>query len=268
VSPRETAIAAARAAGDVLRRHYGALLNVDERKRRDLKLEVDRLAEQAIVETIRRAHPEHRILAEEGGQYPGAGEHVWICDPLDGTVNFFHGLPYFCTAVACHRAPAGPVPAAFPRGIEALGQPVVGVVYMPLLDELFVGAPGEAATCNGRPIHVSRVTALEECIVVAGCGSKEENIRRMQEVQALLLTRVRKTRCLGAANYDFANVACGRLSAFYERGLKSWDVAAGRIILESAGGVLSAREYAANEWEILASGPGVHAELRKLLGSP
>ncbi len=133
-----TAVRAALAAGRIQREHYGTLLKVDATKRNDIKLEVDRLCEDAIRDEIRTAHPAHALLAEESGSTQGADAYRWIVDPLDGTVNFFYGIPYFCTCVACYRRPVGRAHAPEGRGreerasgagpAEALGEPVVGVV--------------------------------------------------------------------------------------------------------------------------------------------
>jgi myo-inositol-1(or 4)-monophosphatase len=259
----ETAIAAARRAGAVQREHYGSLLRVDAARANDIKLEVDRLCEGAILETIRAAFPDHAILAEESGQSAGDGDHWWIVDPLDGTVNYFYGLPYFCTCVACYRRPTEAEAGA--TGLDALGEPVAGVIYAPLTDELFAAERGKGATRNGEPLQTRPMAALAEAIVATGFGSTDENIRRMLAASTGLVRKVRKLRCMGSAGLDLAGVAAGRLSGYYERGIRSWDIAAGRIILEEAGARITATQYAPHAWDVTASAAPIHDTLRASL---
>lgn len=257
------AVDAAQAAGEILRRHAGGPLNVDGRYTRDLKLEVDRLCEEAIVGRIRESFPDHAILAEEGGASETGAGYRWIIDPLDGTVNYYYGLPYYCTSVACF-ATSGPG-LAMGGDVPSLGRPVVGVVYAPPTDELFVGAAGEGATCNGQPISASRETDLAEIGFELGFGKTASLGDHMVDVAGILAGRVRKLRCLGAAAYDLSNVAAGRLGGFYEGALRTWDIAAGAIILNEAGGCMMAREFEPTSWRVLASGAGVHPELCELI---
>jgi fructose-1,6-bisphosphatase/inositol monophosphatase family enzyme len=254
----KTATKAALAAGEILKANYGKMLNVDEAKRHDVKLEVDRLCEQAIVSAIRAEFPDHAILAEEGGARAGEAPYRWIIDPLDGTVNFFYGLPYFCTSVACYETEGN---FALPAETGSLGKPLVGVVYAPATDELFAAETGKGATMNGEPIHASGVSDLKEAIVATGFGSTEENIRRMLSVSGGLVNKVRKLRCLGAAAYDLANVAAGRLTGYYERGIRSWDIAAGNVLIKEAGGMLRATQIAPETWDVTAAGAGIFAPL-------
>jgi len=277
---KETALAAARAAGAIQKRLYGTLLNVDQATRHDVKLEADRLCEQAIIETIRREWPDHAILTEEAGTLGGDGECWWLIDPLDGTVNFFYGLPYFCTSVACYRRPAACGTAAcstaapgcggsLPRGLESLGEPLVGVVYAPPTDELFVAEAGGGATLNGTPIRPSGVASLEEAIVGTGFGARPGAVDHFVEQITRLAPRVRKVRSLGSAAYDLCNVACGRLTAFYEQRLRSWDIAAAGVILREAGAILDALSFVEGEWNTVAAAPGIYPQFRGLVrGGP
>lgn len=265
---KDTALAAARNAGEIQRRLWGTILNVDQATRNDVKLEADRLCEQAIVETIRRDWPHHAILTEEAGAIGGEGDCWWLIDPLDGTVNFFYGLPYFCTSLACYRRPAKRS-LSFPRGLEALGEPLVGVVYAPPTDELFVAEAGKGATLNGKPIRPSTITSLAEAIIGTGFGARPGAVEHFVQQVARLSPRVRKVRAMGSAAYDLCNVACGRLTGFYEQRLRSWDIAAAAIILREAGAVLDAIETSEAEWNTLAAAPGIYEELRNLVrGKP
>lgn len=254
----QTAIAAVRAAGKIQREHYGKLLNVDAAKRNDIKLEVDRLCEAAIVKIIRREYPGHALLAEESGADDTGSEYLWVIDPLDGTVNYFYGLPYFCSCVGCYRRGGGD---GFP-----LGEPVAGAVYAAATDELFAAAAGTGATLNGSPIRAPEIDDLGECIVATGYGSVEVNIVRMRELSERLAGKVRKLRLLGAAGLDLCHVAAGRLSAYYERGLHPWDVGAAYAVLREAGAAVTAVEYEPGRWEVLASARGVHAALLREAG--
>ena len=230
------------------------------KQRSDIKLEVDRLSEGIILEIIRKEFGADSILSEEAGLIKGTTSRTWIVDPLDGTVNFYYGLPYFCCSIACYQqAPGGDARAS---KAAALGTPLVGVIYMPLLDELFLGVAGQQATLNGMPIHASPATALEESIIATGFGKTEEGMNRMLSGSSALSRRVRKLRCLGAAAYDLANVACGRLTGVFEKGLHAWDIAAGRVILEAAGGALDAFEYEPGRWDVVACGRGILPALR------
>jgi fructose-1,6-bisphosphatase/inositol monophosphatase family enzyme len=285
---KDTALAAARAAGGIQKRLWGTLLAVDQATRNDVKLEADRLCEQAIVEIIRRDWPDHAILSEEAGELGGERDCWWLIDPLDGTVNFFYGLPYFCTSVACYRRPArGTVGKAalgcgtallgrgtaalgggtFPRGLESLGEPLVGVVYAPPTDELFVAEAGQGATRNGQPIRPSTVASLDEAIVGTGFGARPGAVQHFVEQVGRLAPRVRKIRSLGSAAYDLCNVACGRLTAFYEQRLRSWDIAAAGVVLREAGAVFDAIETSEAEWNTVAAAPGAYPAFRDLVRS-
>ncbi|MBM4040224.1 MAG: inositol monophosphatase [Planctomycetes bacterium] len=295
---RDTALTAARAAGEIQKRLWGTLLNVDQATRNDVKLEADRLCEQAIIETIRRDWPGHAIFTEEAGALGGDGDCWWLIDPLDGTVSFFYGLPYFCTSVACYRRPIPPSPPegsntfgrvsgvvaepgqrdgtlpnvlersggrGFPRGLESLGEPLVGVVYAPPTDELFVAEAGKGATLNGRLIRPSTVTTLAEAIIGTGFGARPGAVEHFVMQVGRLSPRVRKVRAMGSAAYDLCNVACGRFTGFYEQRLRSWDIAAAAVVLREAGAILDAIETSEAEWNTLAAAPGIYEELRDLV---
>jgi fructose-1,6-bisphosphatase/inositol monophosphatase family enzyme len=257
------AVTAARAAGDILRRCAGEPRKVDSAEAFDVKLEADRLCERAILEVIRTEFPEHSVLAEESGSAAGS-DYEWIIDPLDGTVNFYYGLPYYAVSVACYATAGRPAPANG-QGLDALGHPIVGVVYVPPTEELFVARPGGGATLNGRPIRVGEQTSLAESIVCTGYGKAVDLGERMAGSIARLVGKVRKIRCLGAAAYDYCNVAVGRLTGFFEAALRTWDVAAGAIVLAEAGGVCRAERTGPDTWRVLAAAPGVVEELREEL---
>lgn len=248
----ETARAAALAAGTIQKKHYGQMLNVDARTRNDIKLEVDRLCEAAIIGTIQQIFPNHGFLAEERGEHNTDREYVWVIDPLDGTVNYFYGLPYFCTSIACFRRGQGE------WGIlPGLGMPVLGAVFAPATGDLFCAEIGKGAYHNDDRFRTPDVKELPDCMVATGFGSTAAGLEKMRGGYRALADRVCKMRCMGAAALDICNCACGRLTAFFEKGLHHWDVAAGAVIASEAGAAMRAEEYEPGRWDFLVSAPGV-----------
>ena len=235
----EIATAAARAAGRLLREHFGQVLHVNEFAAHDIKLELDVRCQTLITQIILDVFPDHAIYGEEGlGGNPN-GAFQWVIDPIDGTVNYFYGIPHFCVSVAVRRG----------RDILA------GVIYDPMRDELFAAAQGQMATLNGKPMAVSQRAQLSECIVSVGLAKVAETIHLNLPVLAELIHRVRKTRMMGSAALDMAYVACGRLDAYIEAGISLWDVAAGILLVGNAGGVvkLTPRKDKEQKYSIVAT---------------
>jgi fructose-1,6-bisphosphatase/inositol monophosphatase family enzyme len=261
----EVAEKAALEAGEILRSHSNRQLKVDESFGHDFKLEVDMFSEKAILGVISGAFPEHAILAEESGTAGRGGDYQWIVDPLDGTVNYYYGLPYYCVSIACFALPESEPPAA--RTVESLGRPVAGVVYAPPANDLFVGRGGKGATLNGRRIRAGAVKDLKDAVLSMGFGKTDELGMHMANASVLFADKVKKLRCLGAAAYDISNVACGRLSGFFEKGLRTWDIAGAYIILKEAGGILDAEEFEPTRWRTLASAPGIHGQMKSILAN-
>ncbi len=224
----ETAIEAAYAAGKLLRQNFGAPPVVNEATHHDIKLELDVQAQKAITKIILADFPEHAILGEEGVSGRADAEVRWVIDPLDGTVNYFYGIPMYATSIAAQQR------------VGNEWQTVAGAVYAPELDEMFAAERGAAATLNGRAIHVSERAELAEAIVGIGFFKSEETIRRGLEDFHRLIRRARKMRLMGAAALDTVYVACGRFDGYIEYGIKLWDICAGQLILEQAGGRLDA----------------------------
>ena len=236
----ETATIAARAAGQLLKENFGGVLNVNAFAAHDIKLELDERAQALITEIILERHPEHAILGEEGTAGNQGSEFEWIVDPLDGTVNYFYGIPHFCVSVAVRR------------GEEILA----GVVYDPMREELFATEVGQAATLNGRPIAASTREKLGDAIVSVGLAKVAQTIDLGLPVLQDLIHRVRKTRMMGSAALDLAYVASGRLDAYIEAGVSIWDVAAGVLLVRNAGGtlVVNPRPDAPGKLTVVASG--------------
>jgi len=222
VDPLEFVISLARSAGTLLRDRFDDPHEVVEKRPQDLVTEADRASEAAIVAAIGAAFPQATVLAEEGGVYAGGGNERFIVDPLDGTTNYAHRYPLFCVSIAYERD--GRVEAA---AIEA-----------PLLGMTFAARRGGGATLNGAPMHVSGVATLERALVCTGFNPARYD--RNGPHFAALSRRAQGVRRDGSAALDLALVAAGRFDAFWEWDLKPWDVAAGALLVEEAGGRVTA----------------------------
>ena len=216
----DTALTAARAAGALLRENFGTPLHVNEFAAHDIKLELDEKAQELITQIILERHPDHAILGEEGLGGNQASDFHWIVDPLDGTVNYFYGIPHFCVSIALRQK-------------EEI---LVGVIYDPMREELFSTQVGVPSLLNGKPISVSPRTQLSEAIVSVGLAKVTQTIELGLPVLQDLIHRVRKARMMGSAALDLAYVASGRLDAYIEAGIRIWDVAAGVLLVQNANG--------------------------------
>ena len=220
------AVRAARRAGSIINRASldGGGLKVRAKQARDFVTQVDDAAEQAILDVVRKAYPAHGFLAEESGASAGGEEYVWIIDPLDGTTNFIHGFPHYCVSI----------------GVQHRGALAHAVVYDPGRNELFTASKGRGAFLNDRRIRVSKCTRVDEALVGTGFPFKE--LTRLDLYTRQLTTMMRTSagvRRAGSAALDFAYVACGRLDAFWEMGLSPWDIAAGALLVQEAGGLVA-----------------------------
>jgi myo-inositol-1(or 4)-monophosphatase len=216
----EAAIEAAQAAGELLRQNFGQPLHVNASTRHDIKLEIDVRTQDLITRMLLDRFPQHVLYGEEGLVGDQSAEHQWIVDPLDGTVNYFYGIPHFCTSIA----------------LREREQIVLGVIYDPLRNELWQVERGVVPLLNGQPMQTSRRTALADAVVSVGLSKTEYTISQGMPVLQDMVHRARKCRLLGSAALDMAYVACGRFDAYIEQGISLWDVAAGWILIEHAGG--------------------------------
>jgi myo-inositol-1(or 4)-monophosphatase len=218
------AIQTAREAGRVLAEKFGRAIRVTNKGDIDLVTEADIASERLIVERIRSYHPRHAILTEESGDVVALGdvdsEYKWIIDPLDGTTNYAHGYPVFCVSIA----------------LEHEGRVVVGVVYDPTRDEMFAAERGGGATLNGRSLRVSETSDLNGALLCTGFPYDVRDRGDFARHFRNFIMRAQSVRRDGAAALDLAYVAAGRFDAFYEEGLRPWDVAAGLLLVEEAGG--------------------------------
>ncbi len=189
----------------------------------DLVTEADRASEALIIDRIRKEFPDHGVVAEEGGGYEGSSGYCWYIDPLDGTTNFAHSFPVFCVSM----------------GLEKDGQMVAGVVYDPTRKELFSAEKGAGAKLNGRPIQVSAIAGLSEALVATGFPSRKRHENPNIHLYHQFNMNTHGVRRPGSAALDLAYVAAGRLDAFWEFHLHSWDIAAGKLLVQEAGGVVT-----------------------------
>lgn len=241
----------ARQAGDILR---GGLLTgytVTHKGVIDLVTEMDHRSEEFLIGAVRQRYPDHRIISEEAGKLAGVSTGLWHIDPLDGTVNYAHGLPIFCVSIA----------------YEEDGRVELGVVYVPLLDEMFSARRGKGATLNGKPIRVSQETKLDQSLLATGfpydVRTRVDNNLNYASHFSLCSQGVRR---MGAAAVDCCYVACGRLDGYWELTVKSYDVAAGGLIAEEAGAKVTTLQgnpnYLAYETSILAAPPVIHEQMQ------
>ena len=219
-SLRQTAERVARSAGETLRAAKNTALQVDAAEQHDIKLELDRRIQEQIRKEILKTYPGHGFLGEEGGETAKPGQYEWVVDPIDGTVNLFYGIPHYAVSVACRLD----------------GRTLAGAIYDSNRDEMFSTHAGGGSTCNSVPIHVAKRVDLKEAILALGFSKGKATIRKCLELYHHYGDRVRKLRAMGSAALDLAYVASGRLDAYIEQGVSIWDVAAGALLVEEAGG--------------------------------
>jgi myo-inositol-1(or 4)-monophosphatase len=243
----------ARQAGGILARGYEQEHRIDYKGEIDLVTEIDRRSEDFLVGELRRSYPDHQILAEEGGGRDG-GRDQWYIDPLDGTVNYAHGIPFFCVSIA----------------YAAQGELSLAAVYDPLRDEMFTAERGKGAWLNGRTIKPALETELSHALLVTGFPydvkkKKDNNLDHFVRLTML----AQGVRRLGSAALDLCYVAAGRFDGYWELSLQPWDLAAGALIAREAGATVTSVKgephLFASPYSVLAAAPGVHAELLRIL---
>ncbi|WP_205609623.1 inositol monophosphatase family protein [Noviherbaspirillum galbum] len=253
-----TAVKAARRAGTVINRATFDLdrIKVTEKGQNDFVTEVDKAAEQAVIDVLKTAYPDHAFLAEETGASANMHdqhENVWIIDPIDGTTNFIHGFPQYCVSIA----------------LQQRGQITQAVVYDPTRNDLFTATKGAGAYLNEKRIRVSRRDKMADSLIGTGFPFRDND----QLDEYLKMFRIMTERCAGlrrpgAAALDLAYVACGRLDGFFEKGLHPWDMAAGSLLITEAGGIVGTfageSDYLYNG-QVLAGSPKIFAQMVQLL---
>lgn len=248
----QVAVRAARAGGEISRAGWGHAHTVTLKGATNPVTEIDHASEDAICRILRDATPDYGILTEESPELVGAGASRWLIDPLDGTVNYSHHFPYFAVSI----------------GLERDGRPEVGVVYDPILDQLFSATRGGGAFLGDTRIHVSSTESLEGSLVAGGFPYDVWETGGNLEEFANVTRRAQTVRVNGCASLDLAYVACGRLDAYWDSGLWPWDVAAGRLLIEEAGGILTLEggDPLVHESQMMvASNPHLHPALRRIV---
>ncbi len=242
-----TALEAAHEAGKLLRAHFGTALKVNAFESHDIKLDLDVRSQELITEKLLSAFPTHAIYGEEGLTGDQNSEFQWIVDPIDGTVNYFYGFPHFCISIALRQR----------------GEIITGVIYDPIRDELWQAEKGGPALLNGRPIQVSTRTQLSEAMLSVGFSKTKTTIGSGMALFENMVYRARKCRLMGSAALDLAYVACGRLDAYIESSVSLWDIAAGQLIIECAGGKVDVKPHPENadKLSIVGSSGNIDLEL-------
>jgi myo-inositol-1(or 4)-monophosphatase len=247
----------ARDAGALLMRHFRARVEIEYKGDVDLVTVADRESEALIVGRIRETFPQHDVLGEEGARTETGSDFQWYIDPLDGTTNFAHGFPVFCVSM----------------GLERKGERIAGVLYDPTRDELFAAEKGGGATLNGKRLQVSQVGKLSEALVATGFPSHKRHQNPNIHFYHQITLRTHGVRRAGSAALDLASVAAGRIDGFWEFNLNPWDTAAGVLIVEEAGGMVtdfSGGAFQIASREVCASNGKLHpallAEFRAILG--
>jgi len=230
---------AALAAGKLLRENFQQRQRVKAVAAHDIKLEIDVQAQELIGKLLLEEFPAHALYGEEGIVGDQSSEHQWIVDPLDGTVNYFYGIPHFCVSIA----------------LRLHKEIVIGVIYDPIRGEMWIAQRGDVSKLNGAPIHVSDRAELAEAVISIGLAKTGETINTNFPLLQQMIHRVRKCRVLGSAALDMAYVASGRFDAYIETGISLWDIAAGSLLVENAGGTvdLRPRENMKDKYSIVAS---------------
>jgi myo-inositol-1(or 4)-monophosphatase len=246
----------ARQAGRILSAGYEKDHQIDFKGAIDLVTEVDHASEEFLINEISQLFPGHSFLAEESGASEGRTEHLWIIDPLDGTINYAHGVPLFCVSIA----------------YSYRGQVRLGAVYDPMRDELFTAERGKGAWVNGRPLKVSSATELIQSLLVTGFAydigqNMQDNLDNFVKFSKIS----RGVRRLGSAAIDLCYIAAGRLDGYWELAIKPWDIAAGGLIAEEAGAIVTKVDgdpvYLHPPQSVLAANPVLHGKIFEQLKS-
>ena len=235
------AITAAQAAGERLRHAFGQELRVTEAFAHDIKIAADKECQDLIYKILLEHFPKTRCVGEEGdSNNPGdpKAEIEWIVDPIDGTMNLAHSIPHFCVSIAAREAASKRI--------------ILGVIYDPMRNELFTAERGSGTYLNGNRQKVSTRDKLSEAVLAVGFAKSQDSIDHCLKLYAVYGNQARKLRAMGSAALDLAYVACGRLDAYIEQGVNLWDIAAGVVLIEEAGGVVEAEEKAQGKYRVCA----------------
>lgn len=248
---REFAEKLVKEAGIILRKNFHSIKEIETKAKHDFVTNVDKESENTIISMIKEKYPEHGIIAEESGKRHG-DEYTWIIDPLDGTTNFIHCIPFFNVSI----------------GLRFENKIILGVVYNPILDEMFVAEKGKGAFLNNKPISVSKTEKIEDAFLGFCHAPDDESIRKAIEEFSALKPIVQDVRKFGAAALELCYVACGRLDGFFSNGTKVWDVQAGCLIVQEAGGIVTdylGKRITVDKNNVIASNSKIHKRILELL---
>ena len=249
----DTAVSAAKLAGDEIKKFWGKDFQIEKKSEIDLVTEVDKKAEKIILDFILSRYPSHSVLAEESGKTLQKSSYLWHVDPLDGTTNFAHGYPSFCTSI----------------GLEISGTLNVGVVFEPLRGELFTALHNQGSFLNGKKISISDTRELGDSLLCTGFAydvrkNKTNNLREFGN----FIVSAQGVRRDGSAALDLCYLACGRFDGFWEYNLNSWDIAAGVLMIQEAGGTVTTMDGSPidlNGKNLLASNGKIHSQMQEIL---
>jgi myo-inositol-1(or 4)-monophosphatase len=254
---KNTLLRAIHAGADLLRHYFEGTFEIQSKDSlNNLVTEVDKKAEEAIIDVIRAEFPEHFILSEEAGEMSTGSEYKWIIDPIDGTVNFAHGIPICCISI----------------GLEHNGVMMLGAVFNPFMNELFFAERGKGAFLNNRPLKVSNNNQMESACLVTGFPYRWVEVH-MDPISVFerFIRMGLPVRRLGSAAIDLCWVAAGRFDGFWEYNLNPWDIAAGYLIIEEAGGRISnfnGDPYSVYDKQTLATNGKIHEAMLKIINTP
>ena len=257
-----TAVSAARAAGKLMRANLRSVKAVNLATQHDIKLELDVRCQKLIEKRLSAAFPAISLLGEEGETAVADADRRWVVDPIDGTVNFAYGIPHACVSIALQTRNAERAMRNKARRLDQHYQTILGVVYDPFTDELWTAIRRQPARLNGRVIRVSRRKKLSEAVLSMGFAKTSEALEKTLPCFIHLARRVRKVRTMGAAALALVYVATGRFDAYIERGISLWDIAAGGLIVECAGGKFWCEPIAGrHQYRMAASNGLIHRQL-------
>lgn len=253
---KNTLIEAITAGGNELKRFFNTAFTITNKEGVNNPVtEADHASEKAIIEVVKNNFPGHFILSEEVGEIVMDSEYKWIIDPIDGTINFAHAIPICCVSI----------------GIEHKGEIILGAVYNPLLNEMFVAEKNHGATLNDRPISVSTETeVIRSCLVTGFPYTYIDSPNGPLQVFEKMIRKGVPVRRLGSAAIDLCWVACGRFDGFYEHGLQAWDSSAGYLIVEEAGGKvtdLKGDKFSVYQSQLLATNGKIHDEMLAIINN-
>ena len=275
------AVKAARAAGQLMLTNWHAPKRVNYAYAHDIKLELDVRCQKLIEKTLRAAFPQISLLGEEGCSGPpslGSGaasvaksEYRWVVDPIDGTVNYFHGMPHAAVSIALQKRDECRVASdennarsrmPFHVTRHASHVTLMGVIYGPFTDELWTATRGGPTRLNGRIVHVSRCARVEDAVIAMGFSKSKLNLEKSLPYVNRLSRRAMKIRIMGSAALELAYVACGRLDAYVERTINLWDIAAGALLVECAGGEFYTRPAPGGKFRMVADNGKLRRKLQ------